>query len=216
MNSSIIDNVLASLHSHSLAQVIMELMFNSRYENSAHQQLFVAQWPSLLEHLAYHPLLQKDTAHFVSTSMTKQLTSEVSCLVQKESGWHFSAKNVTADQLEHFAIDGMADRMQEQAPTLSTLLGCLLSSGPNRTTNRERATQEEVADEDLGATAEAVAELDEDEEYWLGDEVNIEEPPNGSVETDADVLMLEEEDGSGDGSARGEEQRTARLRKRRV
>ncbi|KAI0733004.1 hypothetical protein BC629DRAFT_1572982, partial [Irpex lacteus] len=214
MNSSIVDNVLASLHSHSLAQVIMELMYNSKYQDSPHRQVFVDQWPSLMEHLASHPLLRETTAQFVFTSTTDHLRSEVLRLTDKESGWHISAKNASAEQLENFTIDGMANRMREQAPALSTLLDCLLSSKPNRTPRREQASEETGDDGLLGSTTAAGAELDEDEEYWLGDEVDMEELRD--CDMDGDVSMDQGQESAEDGPDCGEEQKAARLKKRRA
>lgn len=101
MDTNVVDNVLASLNSYTLAQVIMELLYNSRYQDSPHRQTFVAQWPLLLEHLAHHPLLQHFTETFVRTSITNQLTSEVAHLAEKESGWPASPLSHLPCHLPH-------------------------------------------------------------------------------------------------------------------
>lgn len=188
-------------------------------KDSPHRQTFVAQWPLLLEHLAHHPLLQHFTETFVRTSITNQLTSEVAHLAEKESGWHFSAKNATTDQLESFTIDGMSSRMQSQAPALSSLLDCLLDSKRDRTSCRKEHSDEASADEGLGSTAETGGDLDEEEEYWLGEEVDIEGPREEDASMDVDDSAV-----TGGGSVEGEkgcddaneQARAARLKKRRL
>lgn len=215
MDVNIVDNVLALLHHYSLGAFLMEFLFNSRYDNSPHRQIFASQWPSLLDHLAHHPLLQKDTGQFVSASMTHRLTSEVTQLVDKESGWHFSAKNASSDQLEKFTINGMANRMQDQAPVLSSLLDCLLDSRRNRASYHEGKPEENIADE-LGRTAGSSVELDEEEEYWLGDEVDIEglQEEDAGMNVDVPIVQAQESVESGDGS--GDDIRAAQLKKRRI
>ncbi|KAI0090786.1 hypothetical protein BDY19DRAFT_1035348 [Irpex rosettiformis] len=174
MDLNVLDNVLASLHSYSLAEALMELLVNSRYENSPHRQVFIAQWPLLLRNLVHHPLLRHSTEHFAFASVTNKLTSEVSCLVDKESGWHISARNAHADQLKNFDIDTMSSRMQEQAPTLSALLGVLLDGSYVRTPGRVQYAESKKTSDDPSVTA-AGLESDEEDEYWLETSTEMEE-----------------------------------------
>ncbi|KAJ7702952.1 hypothetical protein B0H14DRAFT_2164322, partial [Mycena olivaceomarginata] len=49
-------------------------------------------------------------------------------LADKDNGWHFSAANTSAKQLQNFRIEDMAVRMQALAPELWDMLGLLLSA----------------------------------------------------------------------------------------
>ncbi|KAJ6567851.1 hypothetical protein B0H10DRAFT_2200069 [Mycena sp. CBHHK59/15] len=49
-------------------------------------------------------------------------------LAEKENGWHFSAANTSAEQLQNFRIEDMAIQMKVLAPELWDLLGLLLSA----------------------------------------------------------------------------------------
>ncbi|KAJ7090155.1 hypothetical protein C8R44DRAFT_835959 [Mycena epipterygia] len=69
-------------------------------------------------------------------------------LADKENGWHFSAANTSAEQLQKFRIEDMALQMKDPAPELWDLLGLLLSA------NRRDADGDEPMDAD--------AEVDKD------------------------------------------------------
>jgi hypothetical protein len=53
-------------------------------------------------------------------------------LADKDNGWHFSAANTSAKQLQDFRIEDMAARMKALAPELWDLLGLLLSANHQR------------------------------------------------------------------------------------
>ena len=163
---SALDSALASLRLQSLAEILAELLFNSRYENSTHRRKFIEEWPALLETISHHPSLQRNTEDFGFTSVTTRLVTEVSHLAEKESGWHISARKVHADQLVDFTFDGMASRTQEQAPILSALLDVLLDGNRSRTSIQDS----------LPEAAPVGGGLDPDEEdYWLDGDLGQEE-----------------------------------------
>ena len=49
-------------------------------------------------------------------------------MASKASGWHFSTKNASAEQINEFSIDRMASMLTEHTPYLWDILGTLLVS----------------------------------------------------------------------------------------
>ncbi|KAI0690905.1 hypothetical protein BC835DRAFT_1417489 [Cytidiella melzeri] len=116
------------------------------------------------------PPLWVSTTEFARGLVTRKLTSEVSQLAEKESGWHVSAINARAEQFDDFAINGMSRRMQEQAPILSTLLRALLNSDQPRIQCQWQFSEEQVwSAVDLNAEKEDVTWGKEDEYRWDAD-----------------------------------------------
>lgn len=144
MDLRTVDSVLALLNENSVAQFLYTLLSNSRYDGTHAKQEFLAQWPALLDLLAIHPLLQTQTESFAVALVTSKLKTEVATVAEKESGWHFSAKNVHVDQLDSFTMDDMARKVHARAPTLSTLVAALLDSDPERTARQARFSEEKA------------------------------------------------------------------------
>lgn len=164
MDLRTVDSVLALLDKHSVAQFLYTFLSNSRYDGHCAKQEFLTQWPALLELLASHPLLQLRTENFAVALVTGKLKSEVATIAEKESGWHFSAKNVHADQLDSFTMDDMACKIHVRAPTLSTLIAALLDSDPERTARQARFSEKKARRaEDPDAAAVDVDWSEEDE-----------------------------------------------------
>ncbi|KAI0691137.1 hypothetical protein BC835DRAFT_1417357 [Cytidiella melzeri] len=189
MDLHLVDSVVSSLRRHSICQLLITLLTNSRYEAHPQRHLFINEWPALLTTLAAHedPLVRVATQEFARALVTKELTAEVSRLAEKESGWHISAVNARAEQFGTFTIDGMARRMQEQAPVLSTLLGALLNSDPTRTQRQRQFSEEQVRSAVDPSAVEMDVTWGEEDEYWcdadldmLGPDVDDEAPPRGA------------------------------------
>ncbi|KAI0688587.1 hypothetical protein BC835DRAFT_1284353 [Cytidiella melzeri] len=120
------------------------------------------------------PPLRVSTTEFARGLVTRELTSEVSRLAEKESGWHVSAINPRAEQFDDFAIDGMSRRMQEQAPVLSTLLGALLDSDRPRIQRQRQFSEEQVRSAVNSNAAKEDVTWDEEDEYWWDADLDAE------------------------------------------
>ncbi|KAJ7928378.1 hypothetical protein B0H13DRAFT_1860573 [Mycena leptocephala] len=93
--------------------------------------------PLFLPHFAVPSFsLQKSGHHYTSWCLTRKnglwfwplkrgLNFEIS---PTDNGWHFSAANTSAAQLQDFRIEDMATKMKTFAPELWDLLGLLLSA----------------------------------------------------------------------------------------
>ena len=175
MDFSIVDTVLAL---HSILELLITFLFNSRYSDSPQLKSFFEQWPTLLTLIGTHPILRPLTEQSMLRSFSTTLTTEVKHLAKKESGWHVSARHAHADQLEHFSLNDMSSRMQEQAPILSALLGALLNSDPQRFTRQAQfseSLESEDAHCDLGVDSARSpgTNWDEEDEYWWGADLDM-------------------------------------------
>ena len=63
--------------------------------------------------------------------MTQRLQDEIKDVANKQAGWHFSACEANIEQVEAFSIADMAVTLEQQAPSLWSLLCSLLASDPS-------------------------------------------------------------------------------------
>ncbi|KAG1776216.1 hypothetical protein EV702DRAFT_1046369 [Suillus placidus] len=114
-----------------------------------------------------HPNLNSSVVSWASTLYTERLKQSVVQLLKEEHGWHFSATNVLAEQLEEFRLEDMTKDIEHVAPDLWHLLDALLSAnqrfaGPTM--------EHDIADED-------------EEQYWA----SVEDVEERSGEVPLDV-----------------------------
>ena len=136
MNHSIANDVLSALNGHSIKDFIIFFSSDSKYLDCASRIEFLAEWPVILDTFANDPMLCGTTVEFSAGLFSRSLTAEITELVNKHSGWHFSARNACAEQIEGFDIEDMALRLEIQAPLLWSLIGHLLFSDPSRDKRR--------------------------------------------------------------------------------
>jgi hypothetical protein len=67
----------------------------------------------------------------------KQYVSSIRTLAKNENGWHFSAINTSAKQLEDFRIEDMATKMKSLAPDLWDIIGLLLGASSQMSTDED-------------------------------------------------------------------------------
>lgn len=210
------NSVLALLNENSIAQFLYTFLTNSQYDGTRAKQEFLTQWPALLDLLAIHPLLQTKTESFAVALVTRNLKTEVATIAEKESGWHFSAKNVHVDQLDSFTMDDMARKIHARAPTLSTLVAALLDSDPERTARQARFSEEKARRAEDPNAAVVDVDWSEEDEYWWAADLDAD---NGDTTVDGDkegVSEDSEESGSGDFKAERLKKRRRRAEESRV
>ena len=128
MNHSIANDVLSALNGHSIKDFMVFFLSDSMYSDCASRIEFLAEWPVILDTFPNDPMLCGQTVEFSAGLFTRSLMAKIMELVHKHSGWHFSAQNACAEQIEVFDIQDMALRLESQAPLLWSLIGHLLSS----------------------------------------------------------------------------------------
>lgn len=214
MDLAVVDAVLSILGQHSISQLLVTVLLNSRYDGHPQKHNFIQQWPDLLAFLASHPALENLTDNFIFTKFKTTLTKEIKHMAEKENGWHVGAKHVRAEQLDAFNIDGMSSRLQEQAPVLSSLLATLLDSDPRRTLRQEESlTDGQSARPNLGED-----EWNEEDEYWWAADLDMLGAQDGDGNTDGNWGGVEVESPQGEGeygsTATAEDVRSEQLKKR--
>jgi hypothetical protein len=106
-----------------------------------------------------------EALHWVHESAEKEYQNEIQELVKTKNGWQFNALHASAEQIEMFRIEVMAEKMESLAPHLWMLLDKLLSA--TATKNRAAGTGFEIQETD-------------DDNYWDGfDEIDLEGVING-------------------------------------
>ncbi|KIK79080.1 hypothetical protein PAXRUDRAFT_162248, partial [Paxillus rubicundulus Ve08.2h10] len=87
-------------------------------------------------------------------------------LASEESGWHFTASNVTMKQLKVFNIEDMPQGMEKGTPQTWDFLGALLGDGE---------VEKKVDGDAPVADNEPSVDLDSDDSYWDEvDEIDLE------------------------------------------
>ncbi|KAG2147439.1 uncharacterized protein EDB93DRAFT_414841 [Suillus bovinus] len=123
-----------------------------------------AHFTTVLATSLAHPNLNSSVVLWASTLCTERLKQSVVQLSKEEHGWHFSATNVLAEQLEEFRLEDMAKDIEHVAPDLWHLLDALLSAN-QRFANP--TMEHDIANED-------------EEQYWA--EVDDVEERSGEVD----------------------------------
>ena len=159
MREDTIRNILGALGGHSVVDFIQSLCTNPTYSDCPTFILFSAKIPELLDFIFGHPATKSEAGQSVLQHFMAALTSEVATLADKESGWHFSAGNACAKQIKAFSMEGMARKLEKQAPLLWVLLGRLLASDPLCERRRAQAMNGTAGVPTTGV-------WDQEDEYW--------------------------------------------------
>ncbi|RPD54026.1 hypothetical protein L227DRAFT_512401 [Lentinus tigrinus ALCF2SS1-6] len=163
MREQAVDRVLAALDGHSICAFLVAFLSNSTYDDHPLRQQFIQELADLLLFFCSLAYLSPTVTSFCLEQVIKVLTSEVRGLVQKETGWHFSAHHAKADSILDFSLSETARKMAAGAPSLWKVLAALLNSDPSHTRRRAQTTK------NLGPaprSGDGVPESDEEDEYW--------------------------------------------------
>ncbi|KAF8240352.1 hypothetical protein L208DRAFT_1374386 [Tricholoma matsutake] len=127
-----------------------------------------------------HGAFEGPALQWVHESAEKQYQSEIQELVKMKNGWQFNALHASAEQIEMFQIEVMAEKMESLAPHLWVLLDKLLSAtGTGESKNRAAA----------GTGCEILQETD-DADYWDSfDEIDLQ----GVIEEFGDIPQTHEQ-----------------------
>ncbi|KAJ7750539.1 hypothetical protein B0H16DRAFT_1842618 [Mycena metata] len=139
---------------------------NALLETADHQKLIIPAFMiSILRHTDFcdHPAVDDLDIPFYSGlgqwENKTQYAQSIRDLAEKDNGWHFSARNTSAAQLQNFRIEDMAKNMKSLAPELWDLLGLLLSA--NRQTmevDEDDPMETDLPEDDPTRRAQKLAE----------------------------------------------------------
>ncbi|KAF4566199.1 hypothetical protein EYR36_011614 [Pleurotus pulmonarius] len=112
---------------------------------------------AICDALLHHPLRPDASLQWANEFVKSKYADEISALVDRDNGLHFSASTASAQQISDFRIEEMAKKMQVLAPHVWNLLDTLLSAlrKPNFT-----------ADSEGDLVMDPPVDVDEDLEYY--------------------------------------------------
>ena len=167
--------VIKSLETHNVtaSNLVLLLLQDNRLQDLPCTQNLINQADEILQAFYEHPKSSKSALTWASDLMKSRYAASVRELANKENGWHFGALRASAQKLQEFRIENMAQKMEELAPELWDLLGLMLSADKRQT---ERIAKAKLRDAD-GDQVMGDAEEDERDDVVV-DDVNIEDASN--------------------------------------
>jgi hypothetical protein len=99
---------------------------------------FRGEVEGILQFLIDHSKAGAIASRWAHQRMMATYVSEVSHLVQRTNGFHFTVKKTTAEQLREFDIDDLSSKMSILAPDLWSLLDSLLAADSKINYKREQ------------------------------------------------------------------------------
>src|SRR5882762_5896902 len=124
-------DVLAALKDASIYDFLSSLLASPALTSHPSVQKLNSDLPDILQMLGSHSALSTSVTDMCHKYMMHKYANEALHLVSKKNGWHFSAWHASAEQLEAFSLEDMAQQLTAQAPLLWDLLGTLLTADPN-------------------------------------------------------------------------------------
>lgn len=129
---------------------IVNLLTSPRFQTNPAAANLVDNVEHIL-HCFLHHIETRSTVENWSEGIARKLyASELTELTKERSGLHFNARNATAEQLQPFKIEVIAEKMKDTAPRLCSLVAGLLDADEELSRRRERRWQDnEVLAEDV-------------------------------------------------------------------
>lgn len=165
MDPSKFHAILILLEGYTVFDFIHTLLSRPSQTRCPAVQSFSQQITAVLELIFSHPSTQSEADEFANQRCSAALAKEVAQLANKESGWHFSARNTSAAQLHAFSMEEMAKKLEFGAPLLWKLLGDLLVRENTRSSHPSSVP---------GTRSGLTSEDPEEEEYWALEEERLE------------------------------------------
>ena len=158
--------VLSALDGASISDFLSSLLESPSLANHPAVNRFKLEVPSVLKLLYNCPGTHTSMVESSHKFMTQKYSDEVTCLVSKANGWHFSAQHTSAEQLQAFSLKDMAQRLMVQAPLLWDLLGNLLQADPLRERRRTKEHDWVPSQQTTVTTLDDNPDTDDEENYW--------------------------------------------------
>lgn len=168
-----------------------------RVERTTLLDTFVEDLPHLLDFLAYNEKTRGVVDKWVKGTYTQKLKSQVKELSLKRSGFHFSAKGATSEQMKEVNMERMAKGIKEKAPDVWDMMGHLLQADPEVVKRREKARAEREKQRAAGGgtrTRRKRMDILEDEDDarvadLIGDDEDEPEDIEDQLETQSKALI---------------------------
>src|SRR5882762_4808020 len=130
LEENILHDVLAALNEATIYDLLSSLLASPALTSHLTVQRLKTDLPDILNMLGSHSTLSTPVTEACHNYMVQKYGDEALHLVSKKNGWHFSARHMSAEQLEAFSLEDMARELMAQVPLLWDLLGTLLNADP--------------------------------------------------------------------------------------
>jgi len=131
-------SILAKEPLHTLLPVILE---QPNFATSPGRAAVIDNADALTRLLFNHPETRDSAQKVAFQACTEILMGEITRMGGRDTGWHFSAQNASAQSIEAFSIVDMSHELKEQSPCLWNMLSSILVSDPIRETQQAQYLQ---------------------------------------------------------------------------
>jgi len=181
MDPTIVDNlasIVARVPLHTLLKSILE---QPNFMTSPARAAIIHNAGALVRLLFNHPETQVSVQQVAFEACTETLMGEIARMGRRDTGWHFSACNASAQRIEAFSIANMSQELKEQSPHLWQILSSMLVSDPTRESRRAqylwkempKEPSEMMVDAELKTSCSQASQTsqtwDDEDEYWACD-----------------------------------------------
>ena len=201
MQPQLLSQILTALnkdHNSTIYDLLVATLWSRDPSHSHHHDSILTHFPDLFD------LLSEQSNNDFTTSVVKAATAacqkEIQTLVLKQSGLHFDGSHTGLSQLEGFSITELGQKIQQLAPHLWHLVGCLLDVvSDHHCTAPAKMMVDEDIEMELADIATAVEGNDEgseesgDNKLESGETAEMEREANAKEDTDSDDTTSEGE-----------------------
>ena len=172
-------SILAKEPLHTLLPVILE---QPNFATSPGQAAIIDNADALTRLLFNHPETWDSAQKVAFQACTEILMGEITRMGGRDTRWHFSAQNASAQSIEAFSIVDMSCELKEQSPHLWNMLSSILVSDPICETRQaqylqkvapkepsEMMVETEGFEPSYSQVTQASQTWDEEDEYWACD-----------------------------------------------
>ncbi|KAG5645462.1 hypothetical protein DXG03_006007 [Asterophora parasitica] len=174
MNPALLLEILTILDRYTLHDFLEALFSLVNNTGSPAARAFVGPIAAALELMYNHSATSADAKDVGIRLFPTLLSGEVTRLASTESGWHFSASNASASQIQAFSVEDMATQLENQAPFMWKVLGNLLEGDTSRSASAAPPQNIQPRNENPPAGALEADEI----HYWLMEEERLGMPLN--------------------------------------
>ena len=171
-------SIVAKVPLHTLLPVILE---RPNFTMSPARAAIIDNADALAHLLFSHPETRVPAQRVAFQACTEILMGEIARMGGRDKGWHFSARNASAQRIEAFSIADMFRELKEGCPHLWQMLSSMLVSDRRRESRRAQYQQKDtpkepsemMVDTDLETSCSQATHAsqtwDEEDEYWACD-----------------------------------------------
>jgi hypothetical protein len=110
-----------------ISEFLSHIFEDSDYDNHPAVRDIADNIQAILSSLFNHHALRYPVLQWALTITNSDHANSIQTLTRASQGWHFSASNASAEQLQEFELEDMADSMESDTPHLWRMIKGLLS-----------------------------------------------------------------------------------------